>query len=90
MIFVLNLNKYLGIELWKEMQALLEIIWISEIKLEDWHTAIIRWFNEKGTKLEICLLFFLQPSVIFSYTVTLHSVITVIFTYLFTVCLSPT
>jgi hypothetical protein len=35
-----ELNKYLGTELWKEMQALLEIVWISEIKLEEWHTAM--------------------------------------------------
>jgi hypothetical protein len=37
-----QLNKYVEIELWKKMQALLEIIWISEIKLGEWHTAIIR------------------------------------------------
>jgi hypothetical protein len=36
-----ELNKYLGTELWKKLQALLKIMWISEIKLEEGHTAII-------------------------------------------------
>jgi sorting nexin-29 len=40
------------LELWKEIHALIEVIWINEILPEEWHTAIICPIHKKGDKLQ--------------------------------------
>jgi sorting nexin-29 len=40
------------LELWKEIHALIEVIWINEILPEESHTAIICRIHKKGDKLQ--------------------------------------
>lgn len=46
-----ELLKYGRLGLWQEMQALIEVIWISKIMLENQYTAIIHQIHKNCDKL---------------------------------------